>query len=340
MAAAEPKLRLPQIDHIKLRHFSLFTANPDAEVSCGDGVLCLIGANGIGKSTLLSAINFCLTGIVSDPNRPFESMEKYYKFTRAYSSRYFEGRIAGSDEEDAEITLCFRIGPFRYELRRGLFESDELRGFTVNEGKKDKLVVETESLGRRERHAAYVTYLVEHTRVSSFEEFVFLQHFVFTFDEQRKTIFWNQPILERALYRAFGLEADMAKRADNIRREIDQEDSRVRNYQWEATRMRKRINEIRAHTQAASDARHTFETLVSNHEALSERFEEQSKALREGRRCFERRKSSIGRTIGAGDSSTRRVRKVFRSPIQFAPSVTSASSNYAIAIRSRLRDLR
>lgn len=281
MAAIEPKLRLPQIDEVKLRHFSLFTANPNAEVSCGNGVLCLIGANGIGKSTLLSAINFCLTGIVPDPNRPFESMEKYYKFTRAYSSRYFEGRIAGSDEEDAEIALSFHIGPFRYEVRRGLFESDELRGFTVREGKKDKLVIETDSLGRRERHAAYVTYLVEHTRVASFEEFVFLQHFVFTFDEQRKTIFWNQAILERALYRAFGLEADMAKRADNLRREIDQEDSRVRNYQWEATRMRKRINEIRAKAQATSGAKHTFETLLSDHQSLSERFEEESKALRE-----------------------------------------------------------
>src|SRR5207302_10807960 len=109
----------------------------------------------------------------------------------------------------------------------------------------------------------------------------FLQHFVFTFDEQRKTIFWNQAILERALYRAFGLETDMAKRADNLRREIDQEDSRVRNYQWEATRMRKRINEIRVQTQATSNAKHTFETLLSDHQSLSERFEEESKALRE-----------------------------------------------------------
>src|ERR1043165_5317351 len=110
MAKTTPKLKLPQLRKVSLRRFSLFTANPDAEFECGDGVLCLVGANGIGKSTLLAAINFCLTGIVADPNRAFESMEEYYKFTRAYSSSYFRGRITGNDEDDAEITVRFQLG--------------------------------------------------------------------------------------------------------------------------------------------------------------------------------------------------------------------------------------
>src|ERR1035441_2417737 len=95
------KLRLPQIEKARLRHFSLFTANPDPEFSCDTGVLCLVGANGIGKSTLLSAINFCLTGIVPDPNRAFASMEEYYRYSRDFSSRYFRGRIVGTDEDEA-----------------------------------------------------------------------------------------------------------------------------------------------------------------------------------------------------------------------------------------------
>lgn len=87
-------------------------------------------------------------------------------------------------------------------------------------------------------------------------------------------------MLERALYRAFGLEPDMAKRVDSLRREIQQEDSRVRNSQWEATRMRKRINEIRAQTQAVSGAQQTYETLVADHETLTKQFEEESEVLR------------------------------------------------------------
>jgi DNA repair exonuclease SbcCD ATPase subunit len=276
---SQPKLRLPQIENVKLRRFSLFTANPDAEFQANIGVVCLVGANGIGKSTLLSAINFAMTGTVSDPSRQFESMEEYYKFTRNYSSNYFRGRIEVSDEEEAEIVLSFRIGVYYYEIRRGLFEPDELRGLTIRNAETTEVVVDTEETPRGERHRVYVTKLVEHIGVASFEEFVFLQHFVFTFDEQRKTLFWNSRIMDRVLYRAFGAEPDMAKRADSMKREIEAEDSRVRNYQWEATRMRKRINEIRTNTQAASGAQQKYEKLIQDHEVMSKQFDEQSEDL-------------------------------------------------------------
>ena len=282
MPGSLPKLNLLQITKVKLRRFSLFTANPDAEFSCGKGVMCLVGANGIGKSTLLTAINFCLTGIVPDPNRAFESMEEYYRYTRSYSASYFRGRITGSDEDDAEITVSFRLGSFDYEVRRGMFEPDELRGLTILDREANTAVVNTEDMPRAERHQAYVSHLVQQSGVASFEELAFLQHFVFTFDEHRRTVFWNPRVMDRVLYRAFGLEPDMAKRADSMWREIEQEDSRVRNYQWEATRMRKRINEIRAQAQAASGAQDTFDTLSADHKTLSDHFDEEQNPSRVG----------------------------------------------------------
>jgi DNA repair exonuclease SbcCD ATPase subunit len=281
MSSPQSKLKLPQIEKVKLQRFSLFTANPNAEFICGKGVLCIVGANGIGKSTLLSAINFCLTGIVPEPNRSFKSMDEYYRFSRDFSSRYFRGRIDGNDEDEAEITLSFCLGSYIYEIRRGMFEPDELRAFTVTNRDNNAVVLATENFTRGERHNAYAARFVEDSGVSSFEEFVFLQHFVFTFDEQRRTLFWDQGVLERALYRAFGLQPDMAKQADNLRREIDKEDSNVRNRQWDATRLRKRINEIRAQVQAASGAQQRFDTLTGDHEALTRQFEEEHKVLRE-----------------------------------------------------------
>lgn len=281
--SSTPKLRLPRIVAVRLRRFSLFAANPDAEFTAGDGVLCLVGANGIGKSTLLSAINFCLTGTVPDPGRTFESIDEYYKFTRSYSANYFRGRILGTDEDDAEIAVDFTIGGFNYEVRRGLFEPEELRGLTITAATPtdaEQNVSTTDEMPRLERHRLYSEALVRHSGLTSFEEFVFLQHFVFTFDEQRKTLFWNTRIMERVLYRAFGFDPAMAKQADSIRREIQHEDSRVRNYQWESTRMRKRINEIRTQAQQASGAQQTYDKLVASHEALSEQFDQESKELR------------------------------------------------------------
>jgi len=166
---------------------------------------------------------FLLDGNGFGPNRAFESMDEYYKFTRAYSASYFRGRIAGSDEDDAEITLCFGVGPFDYEVRRGLFEPEELRALTITNRDAREPVTTTEEMPRGERHQLYTKSLVRHTELASFEEFVFLQHFVFTFDEQRKTLFWNPRIMERVLYRAFGLNPNMAKQADTIRRETQHE---------------------------------------------------------------------------------------------------------------------
>ena len=206
-------------------------------------------------------------------------MDEYYKFTRSYAAGYFRGRIVGTDEDDAEITVFFNIGDFDYEVRRGLFEPDELRGLTITNRTSNETIAAADEIPRTERHKLYAASLVEHIGLASFQEFVFLQHFVFTFDEQRKTLFWNPRIMERALYRAFGLDPNMAKQADSIRREIQQEDSRVRNYQWEATRMRKRVNEIRALNQQTSGAQHSYDTLIASHEQLSQQFDEDSRVL-------------------------------------------------------------
>lgn len=281
MTSPVPKLNLPQLEKVKLHRFSLYTANPDAEFTCGNGVFCLVGANGIGKSTLLSAINYCLTGIVSEPNRTFKSMEEYYNFTRAFTSNYFRGRIHGSDEEDAEITIHFRLGEFYFEICRGLFEPDELRVLTITNRATNEVVLTSDAMSRSERNRAYVEFFVENSNVSTFEEFAFLQHFVFSFDEQRKTLFWNQPIMERVLYRAFGLEPDMAKQVDSIRREIDKWDSDVRNRQWDATRLRRRIHETQSKVQATPQAQQTYESLMADHKSLSEQFDHESKVLRE-----------------------------------------------------------
>ena len=290
-AQPTPKLRLPKLAGVRLKRFSLFTGNPDAEFEAGDGVLCLVGANGIGKSTLLTAINFCLTGTVPDPARTFESINEYYQYTRRYSREFFRGRIAGLDENDAEVNVRFSIGAFRYDLTRGLFEPEELRQLTVIDSSVSTpttIISVSEGEPRSERHQRYTQSLVQHSGVASFEEFVFLQHFVFTFDEQRQTLFWSPRIMERVLYRAFGADPGMARRADSIRREIEAEDSRVRNRQWEATRMRRRINEIREKANALAGAEETYESLTLEHEALSNEHQEKYGGTRGGRGCTAR----------------------------------------------------
>lgn len=273
------KFRLPHIRKVALRSFSLFTANPDAEFESGDGVLCLIGANGIGKSTLLTAINFCLTGIVSDPRRDFKSMEEYYDYSLRYSAGYFRGRILDSDSEEAEILITFILGDFEYNVKRGFFEPDELRALTITNMKDGMVVFSSEEHTRRESHQYYADWITKHIGLSSFAEYVFLQHFVFTFDERRLLLFWNQKILERVIYITFGLDPNMAKTLDDTKREFESADSQVRNKQWDATKTTKRINELRAKYENLPATQQTYEKLAIEYETLMQTYDQDGKSL-------------------------------------------------------------
>ena len=63
----KPEFYFPKIENIKLENFSLYTKEPNASVNIPNGVLCIAGANGIGKSTFLASVNYGLTGGVPDP---------------------------------------------------------------------------------------------------------------------------------------------------------------------------------------------------------------------------------------------------------------------------------
>ena len=127
----DAKLSFPQIRRVELDQFSLYTQRPEIELEVGEGVLCLAGANGIGKSTFLSSVNYGLTGIVPLSEREFMSAVEYYKDGVRFSQAFFEGRIDEDDREGAQITIEFDIGKRTFELTRGLFEPNALRALSI-----------------------------------------------------------------------------------------------------------------------------------------------------------------------------------------------------------------
>jgi hypothetical protein len=269
MSAAEtlPKIKLPRLRKVTLRHLSIFSAKRVVTAELGDGVFCLAGANGLGKSTFLAAINFGLTGIVSDPTRTFESVDEHYKFSQPFSEDFFTGRVDESDRDSAEIILEFSVGDFDYKLRRSLFEATALEDLSIvskKNGKSTRLV--DADLESTQKHEAYCKHLVEHTGLAAFEQFVFLQHFVLTFDERRQLLFWEPKVLDQALFLAFGVDHNDSSLADTLRRDIEKQDSLARNYNWQATDARKKVEEIEAMLQATGD--NAAIDLVAKHKAL------------------------------------------------------------------------
>ena len=93
-------------------------------------------------------------------------------------------------------------------------------------------------------------------------------------------MFWDEKVLERALYIAFGVDQKDAERADELRRESEKADSLARNANWQATELRKKLEELQKALGGKSVAEE-YQDLRAEHERLVERarqFEKRAQA--------------------------------------------------------------
>lgn len=235
--------RVPTLRRVELRHFSLYS-NVDvvSQDMRSSTVFCLAGANGLGKSTFLAAVNYGFTGIAASPGRRFENFRQYYNESIEWSRTYFDGRVDELDRDRAEVELHFDIGGTSYRVVRSLSEPTKLRGLTVHAtGDPSPSVDEDYEDGSEELHAIYTAKVLKDTNLGDFAQFVFVQHFLLTFDERRHLLFWDEAASEPALYVSFGLSSEVTVRASDLRKKINKAESDARNAQWQATQALNRI---------------------------------------------------------------------------------------------------
>ncbi|WP_177220910.1 AAA family ATPase [Lentzea xinjiangensis] len=248
LATGGGSVRLPVVQTIEINNFSLYRENPRISLSFGDGVFCLAGANGLGKSTFLAILNYAITGIVANPDQKFMSLKEYYKDSLKYSGLYFTGRVFELERHLAEVTISFTVGRAQYSLTRGIFEPRALRKLKVlNSSTENDYEHEIESADEdaaSELHSVYVRKIVQDAGLATFDQLVFLQHFLLTFDERRHLLFWDPEVAQQALFLAFGVDGELAEKADEWRRIADRLESQARNAQYQATTARQRKEEI------------------------------------------------------------------------------------------------
>jgi len=110
--------------------------------------------------------------------------------------------------------------------------------------------------------------------IKSFEQFVFLQHFVFTFDERRHLLFWDNKVAENAMYLAFGINSEEALRAEVLRREAEKADSLARNYNWDATQLRRKLEDLEEAVAGSEKDKSKDLDLKAKHQDLTLRLED------------------------------------------------------------------
>lgn len=239
------KYQFPKITRIEIRKFSLYQKTQNIILEKEKLVYCLAGANGLGKSTFITIINYALTGIVKKADADFawyKSISGFYSKSKKFAADYFDGRVLEDDRDLAEVTINFDVGETSYTITRGFFEPDELRHFKKE---VNGTLIEFQSdLSPNDLNDEYEKNLAKDIGLTEFDQFVFLQIYVLTFDETHQLLFWDNNLIERVLHLFFGLDPSKAKLADQLRKEVSKYDSDARNLQWAITKTRNELNNI------------------------------------------------------------------------------------------------
>lgn len=264
-------LRMPKPKRVVLDQFSLYARTKRVEADFDKSVFCLAGANGLGKSTFLAAINFAICGVVAEPEKNFIRYGDYYDDLLSYSSNYFSGRITADDHLAAQVELEMTIGERSYRIVRGMFATQGLRVLEITEADGEITTYDDSAFDDSERHREYEAAVLADTGLDDFSQLVFLQLLVLTFDEERRLLFWDERVAETALYLAFGISAEQTSQLENYQKTIDSADSLVRNLQWQATGVRR---ELEALERAISGKEVGDQDLQGEHERLEQRLED------------------------------------------------------------------
>lgn len=244
-----PDIYLPNIIELELTNFSLY-CEPSVVMNFSKSVSCLMGANGIGKSTLLNCVNFAITGRINPINKKLKSIDTLDRGNNYYL-QYFDGRISEADKDYASTRIVFMLGDRRIEVVRNFFPDNSIHEYKLNN--------ETQNPRKYEED------VVRFANLNNYAQFVFLQLKVLTFDESRDCLFWNPSILTPTIFLCLGESVDNAERADELAREIQKVNSRIRNVQWEISKQSARLTTLIEEKSKTEEARphYTSEDEVS-----------------------------------------------------------------------------
>lgn len=119
-----------------------------------------------------------------------------------------------------------------------------------------------QSLTASNLFSLYKELFAKDVGVSTFEQYVFLQNFVLTFDESKKLIFWDDSIMNRVLYLFFGIDTQKADIADDLRKKIARYESNMRNLQWRITQSTRELKDLMTTSTINSTDLEKYEAII------------------------------------------------------------------------------
>ena len=222
-------ISLPLLISLDVTDYGLYpgddSATPGLHIRFASGLTLVLGANGLGKTTLITMLYRLLTGPSDIPallrgtdlgTASLQPTELNGNLRRTFAQRVADGAV------HATARLLFHIGDEEVSIERNLRDLS-LRSFRVG----------TSPASQDEQQ--YEKEMVRLANVSTFGDWILLLRYIVFYFEDRRSLVWD-PSAQRQLLRILFLEPSQAQYWTDSEREILEADTRVRNFRAVATR--------------------------------------------------------------------------------------------------------
>ena len=265
---------LPLLRTLAVTDYGMYPGEPTGsglEISFRAGLTLVVGANGLGKTTLVSLIYRMLSGPTDIPGldtRPeLGNLELEARSLPGYSARMFGQRVVDGARTSSGA-LEFQVNGKRLSLKRSLSDL-RLVQFHVNGDEREPV------------ESSYQDAITELADLSSFADWILLlRYLVFYFDD-RKALVWDATA-QRQVLRALLLPPVVAKKWTEDERAILELDTRMRNFRAVLNREERELARAEVQTSRGADVRaelQTLEELQVADRAIDDRLQEQELPL-------------------------------------------------------------
>ena len=215
-------IRLPNITEVRLFNYEPLLKQ-DLKLSITEGCFLILGGNGLGKTTILQSIVYCIAG-------PLDGSIESEKRQR-WDSNYFRGRI---NSEAAYVEVDFILGEQKISVRRG-FNNAIIRAvkFGDNEWVTD----------HDKRQEYYEECVLAVGNYRTFEDFRYIIHKLIYLPEIRPNLAWDKDAQTRIFMTLCSDIIDEKIFRDN-RKRLKETDSKKRKLHWDLEKARENLATI------------------------------------------------------------------------------------------------
>lgn len=304
------RIKLPRILGFSINGFHpIFNSNFIQKISVGPNII--LGGNGLGKTTIMQAIVYGLTG----GNVSFEEKKAF-----RWDHKYFQKRLGKKQTDTAYIQVDFALGQQKMSVRRGV-NSSNIIAFRRGGNKKN-----WEGSARKAKKG-FESSLRENGKYASIVEFDFMVHRVLYLPENRRLLAWDN---EAQLQAIMVLNQDMvAQKGFKKRREKLQElDTQKRHTRVALNKIIKQISENTSTTDKQKDKKlkeegQSYKSLVDELILVSNK-----------RRELEKLKDKKGQALSNISHETEELREQIEQAEShlIATSLASKEKEYSLAL--------